>query len=325
MNNVLPWQSAQWSRLCRHVDKLAHAMLFVGQAGLGKTHFATCLAASLLCQEPKVDFQACGACKSCHLFSAGNHPDVLTVKPEAPNRAIKIDTIRQLVDFSMLSAAKKVIIIQSAENMNRAAANALLKLLEEPPAGVYIILISERPSRLLPTIRSRCQMITFPQSDHALAMRYLHENHVTDNAELLLTLTHHAPLAALALNESNALKQRQHIFQTWQAFMLQASSLTAASKQWHKFEPLDILPYLQSWLMDIIRLIISGNNAINNRDLAQVLERIAPVCHIQALFVCLDQLYQLAAILADNIALNKQLLIENLLLLSWSCLSERKN
>lgn len=159
----LPWHADTWQRLMKSRARLPHALLLQGQEGLGKGMFALRLARALLCERP-TDQGACGACHGCHLVDAGNHPDLLRVTLEEERTAITVEQIRALTDFLGLkphSAPHKVVLVMPAELMNLNAANALLKLLEEPPLGSIFVLVSSRPGRLPATIRSRCAKVVF--------------------------------------------------------------------------------------------------------------------------------------------------------------------
>ena len=159
-------------------DRLSHALLLCGPAGIGKLKFSEALASSLLCDHPLADGQACGVCTSCVWHASGNHPDYRRIRPEAfeesafdieegsasgskterkKSEQIRIDQVRALESFIQVGSHRKrrVILIEPAEAMNEATANALLKSLEEPPPGVHFLLVSHSPERLLPTVRSR--------------------------------------------------------------------------------------------------------------------------------------------------------------------------
>lgn len=162
MSAPYPWLAPAWRRLqeARSRGQLAHALLLRGRAGFGKRQFAEDLIKSLLCSSPREDFGACGACRDCSLLAAATHPDLLRVVPAEPGKGILVDAVRELGHFFTLRShygAAKVALIEPADAMNRAAANALLKLLEEPPAGACLILVADRAERLPATIRSRCQ------------------------------------------------------------------------------------------------------------------------------------------------------------------------
>jgi DNA polymerase-3 subunit delta' len=151
-------------------NALAHAYLFSGQAGIGKKKTAFALAAAVNCLNPRPE-GGCGECPSCRKVDTLGHPDVHVLVPDGDE--IKIDQIRQVqADFALkpFEGTKKVLIVDNAESMNAAAANAFLKTLEEPPGDALIILITAMPRSLLSTIRSRCQEITFqPLARNTLA------------------------------------------------------------------------------------------------------------------------------------------------------------
>ena len=105
--SLLPWQASQWQRLrgAIHQDRLPHALLLAGPRGLGVPEFAQHMAAVLLCQASSGD-EPCGHCRSCVLFAAGNHPDLFMAVPEEGARQIKVDTIRELVDYIHLNPVR---------------------------------------------------------------------------------------------------------------------------------------------------------------------------------------------------------------------------
>lgn len=170
-------QTALPQTLRDHRDRLLaarqafpHALLLAGYEGAGVEGLASALAAGLLCDRPDTAGRACGGCKACRLMAAGNHPDLFWLSPaeadesagRKASRQIRIEAVRQLIAALALSphhGAVRVSVIEPAEAMNPATANALLKVLEEPPVGNVLLLISHRPLRLLPTLRSRCLQV----------------------------------------------------------------------------------------------------------------------------------------------------------------------
>ena len=206
--NYLPWQAKIWQQLQerRDADRLPHALLLSGPAGTGKQQFAQAFAESLLCKAPDDDGSACGHCKACELIAAGSHPDWTVISPEEEGKAIKVDQIRSLSEFTSLHAhyeGFKVVIVQPAEQMNRAAANSLLKTLEEPSDNTVLILVSANPHRLLPTIRSRCQLLPFASPSRTDALAWLSPQlQQNQDAVKLLEIAAGAPLTALKLADS---------------------------------------------------------------------------------------------------------------------------
>lgn len=153
-------------RLMQAEDRLPHAMLFCGMEGVGKSLAAEALAAAELCHAP-VEGQACGHCPSCQALASSTHPDFFQMKPESETKAapaIRIEAVRKLQEDIAripLLSERRVVIMQEADKMNEAAANCLLKTIEEPAGQVVFILITSRPSALLDTIISRCMRVEF--------------------------------------------------------------------------------------------------------------------------------------------------------------------
>lgn len=188
--NVVELHSQSWSALQSRRARLPHALLMIGQRGLGKLHLAQAFAMGLLCEQPREDGLACGKCLACNWFEQGNHPDFRLLQPQAliedaeaevgkkkASQQITIDQVRGLDEFLNVGthrAGLKIVLISPADAMNRNTANALLKSLEEPSANTLFLMVSDEPLRLLPTIRSRCQVIpvavpSIPIAERALA------------------------------------------------------------------------------------------------------------------------------------------------------------
>jgi len=159
-------------------DRLPGAMLFTGEEGIGKKLFALEIARALNCRTPK-DNEACGVCSSCVRIRKLNYPTrddadewtqiIWTDHPDvglvvAPRRVLRVEQMRQIekeANYRPFEGKARVFLIDEADKLNDASANALLKVLEEPPRTSHLILITARPAMLLPTILSRCQMIRF--------------------------------------------------------------------------------------------------------------------------------------------------------------------
>ncbi|HSI57831.1 MAG TPA: DNA polymerase III subunit delta' [Ideonella sp.] len=219
----LPWLAAPLQALRDH--ERGHALILHGRAGSGLFELALRVAQAWLCEQPP---GPCGVCPGCHLTLARSHPDLKVLMPETlqqaigwnaggdsegdagdgdskarkkPSREIKVEAVRQAIDWAHTSSGRgrgKVLVLNPADAMNAVAANALLKTLEEPAAGVRLLLCVDDPERLLPTIRSRCQRVRLPAPSEAEALQWLGGQGVKDPA-VLLRASGGEPLSALAL------------------------------------------------------------------------------------------------------------------------------
>ena len=218
----LPWQLATAQDWLGAGDRFAHAWLIHGLAGIGKRSFALAAAASLLCEEPRQGL-ACGACDACRWMAAGNHPDFRRIRPEAvaaqegeateeteaqarktPSREIRVEQIRALSGWFTTATHRggwRVAVIYPAQAMNLITANALLKVLEEPPPRSVFLLTTDAPDRLLPTIVSRCRRLPLPVPDHGQSTAWLRENGVGQPDDWLAAAGG-APLRARELAQS---------------------------------------------------------------------------------------------------------------------------
>ena len=179
-------------------DRLPGALLFTGEEGIGKKRFALEIARALNCRNPK-DNEACGVCSSCVRIPKLNYPQrddadewlqiIWTDHPDvglvvAPKRVLRVEQMRQIekeANFRPFEGKARVFLIDEADKLNDASANALLKVLEEPPRTSHLILITARPAMLLPTILSRCQVIRFSPLTPDEIETHLTKNKLADN------------------------------------------------------------------------------------------------------------------------------------------------
>jgi DNA polymerase-3 subunit delta' len=237
---AMPWHAEPWEQLRRRRqrDAMPHALLLTGPAGLGKRHFLDRLQQSLLCDTP-VDDDACGRCRSCLLFMAGSHPDVIAVrlglrKDGNPRTDIVIDQIRELSSrLSMVSqlGGWQVASIDPADAMNAAASNALLKTLEEPTRQTMLILVADAPWRLPATIRSRTQRLDFHLPDHAGALAWLQAEGVAQ-PETALAAANGNPGLARAWAGAGELQQRGEVRRDLQALASGRGDAMEVAKRW---------------------------------------------------------------------------------------------
>lgn len=326
MQTILPWHQSQWTHILQHYqsDRLPHALLFCGPIGMGKRQFVQQLTEILLCNRPllptenNTQFQACGQCKPCHLIKVGNHPDLKIVSPTEVGKQIKIEQIRDLIEFCNLTPnyeRYQIVIISPAEALNRNAANSLLKLLEEPPAKTLVFLISHQPMALIATIRSRCQRINFTYPESNSVHNWLKNQLTTpQDIELLLNLSAQAPLAALALVENEDLAKRQLLFNSLATLPIKSENPLQVAEMWNKLEAEKVLQWMLSWTMDLIRYAMTQQTQyIVNQDFKEPLQRLAKQLVLQKLFAILElekEVYRLIASTTANI--KSQGLLESL-------------
>ena len=194
-----PWQLRVYQQAVESLvqGRLGHGLLLVGPAHMGKKAVAEALAQRMLCPTPSADGFACGECRGCRLFAAQQvgllttqaHGDLQRVGLEPNDKGdklrseITVDQVRKLGQWFWLSAqfgGAKVAVIEPADRLNTAAANALLKTLEEPAPNRFLLLASSRPGRLPATLRSRCQRLEFRVPPEAEACAWLRAQGVAD-------------------------------------------------------------------------------------------------------------------------------------------------
>ncbi len=281
--------------------RVPNSLLFAGDEGVGKRQFALEIAKAFVCKEP-VEHEACGVCPACrradvYVFPKSDkgddyeqvffseHPDVGTVIPFKRN--VRVDAIRDLereANFRPYEAAARFFIIDDAHKMNDAAANALLKTLEEPPATSYIFLITSRPDSLLPTIRSRCQMMRFAPvaSDEIERFLIADKAFTHDEAKLAARLARGSVGRAVSVDVAKFKTNRERMMGVLRnavetgdrAALLKISEEMNDAKNKDGFE--DNLDILESLIHDAWTLRLSGEDTrIVNTDLAGELSRIA--------------------------------------------------
>lgn len=315
-----PWQQSQQERLIGlyHAGKLPHALLLSGPAWLGKRDFAHALASILLCRRPLAG-APCGDCTGCNLIKAGTHPDFRTLVPDAArkSRSIVIEQIRALTGWMSQTSVRgglKLVIIHPAEQMNLHAANALLKCLEEPSDHTLIMLVSDLPGRLLPTIRSRCQSVNFtiPNRGDALAWLQDVEPDLQD-PEVLLGFFGGAPLAVLHGHSDEFIALRANAAKVISRLIAGVNPLEMAEKL-YKPDTARALKILHSLFLDAVRYALCNDDKyIKNSDMKDVIKVISSSLDKQTLLRVLDAIGREQAVLSSANNPNPQLLTEALL------------
>jgi len=319
---ILPWHAEPWQALVRRArdGKLPHALLLSGLRGLGKNRFAAELAKALLCLQPQADGQACTLCRSCLLYQAGTHPDYLQVRPGEEGKAIAVDQIRAMNAHLALKsqyAGYKLVIIAPAEQMNGAAANSLLKTLEEPAAHSLLILITSQPALLLATLRSRCQQIKFTAPPASLAVPWLSTFPAAgNNAPELLALAAGAPLMALDMAGSDALSRHAALLDDLDKLAQRQADPVTVAAAWLKTNLPESLAWMLSCIVDMIRMRCVGTPPyLANPEIQQRLRKLAEPLSLAQLYARLDSVTETLRLL--NRQINIQLLLEDMLI-SWN-------
>jgi DNA polymerase-3 subunit delta' len=226
----LPWQHDVAAAWLGRRERFAHAWLIHGLPGIGKRQFALAAAGSLLCEAP-VNGLACGLCVACQWLVSGTHPDLRRVRPDAmaleegagiesadeadtaspatkkaPSKEIRVEQLRGLSPWFNTATHRggwRVALIYPARAMNAISANALLKMLEEPPEHTVFLLVADAPDRLLPTLVSRCRRLPLRVPEPSLCLSWLQAQGAA-RPQLWLAAAGGAPLLALQLSQSGA-------------------------------------------------------------------------------------------------------------------------
>jgi DNA polymerase-3 subunit delta' len=345
-----PWLQDAWQALRGLQTRSAHAVLLHGAAGLGKKQLALDYAAGLLCEAPGAGGAACGQCAGCRLCLAGNHPDLRVVVPDSlaalrpassagadadeedspglesavdagaerkdkrVSREIRIEQVRALLDFVNVAAHRagmRVIVLAPAEALNTAAANALLKMLEEPPAATVFVLTCDALDPVLPTIRSRCVLLRVAAPSWPQAAAWLATLGVTDGAQRLAA-TGGAPWPA-ALEEGadplDAAARALLLDLLGQGPRLAAADVVARVPK--TIDTAGALSLLQRWGWDLLALQ-SGSSLRYHAAQLIVLTRLAALMTPSALLNWLATLGQLRR--SAEHPLNVKLVLESALL-----------
>ena len=281
------------SRLLAAGDHLAHGLILHGARGIGKGAVSAAIAQALLCETAAAERPsnlACEACPSCHWFDAGNHPDLrvvelLTSKEGKLAWEISIDQVRELEEFIGMTAFRdgaRVVLIDPAETMSVPAANALLKMLEEPGGRTWFLLVTHRPDRLPATVRSRCRSVLVPTPPHDRQRAWLaSETGVSArDAERLLAFSGGAPLHARHLADPAALTAYRSLLEAIGSLPDTASvavaDVVAGAEVGHWYG------LLQRWVADLVR-VTAGSTPRFFPDSAPRLQQLGRRCSLAGL------------------------------------------
>ncbi len=323
--DAYPWQTAELAERLRQPELWPQSLLMCGADGIGKRVLALNAARALLCDTPRADHTACGECPSCHFVAQNQHPDLMLIEPLEYGDsgeikvldAIPVDAIRRLIAFMQVSDHRqrgKIAIITPAEKLNPAAANALLKTLEEPPEGARLILVAHQWKRLPATTLSRCQRWAVPYPDEKDALNFLEAQDIAD-AATLLAQAGGAPLRALAMHDDETLE----LYQQWLATLSEPKRLSpfAIAQAWSggsrdvlKQQLARWLDVLISWVHDLAR-VQGGGVPRYHPEYQEAIHRLTPMLADAALFRYYHKLLQQRRWLSHP--LQPRLIVESLL------------
>jgi DNA polymerase-3 subunit delta' len=251
-----PWHDSSWEKFvtARSRNHLPHALLISGSEGIGKLGFAKKIVNALLCTSP-VDNQACQNCKSCKTYQANANPDFINIELLEDKQQISVDQIRKLSDFINYTRsynAYRVVLINPVERMNKNAANSLLKSLEEPAENTVIILVATSLGNILPTIKSRCQLLTLPSPSNQQASLWVKEYSKHTNPEVLLSIANGQPLTALTITDDE-IQNRVELAADLLSICKKQITVTEIAKKWEKQDHAMLLNWQITWLQKFIK------------------------------------------------------------------------
>ncbi len=338
-----PWHETLWSTLERQFDRLPHALLLYGRPGLGKHAFAVQLAQALLCAQPQTG-GACGKCQACQLFISGTHPDLHVLQPEAVAESaedlgsryavrypasdrkrerasadITIYQIRCLIEDAQgrpFISRRKVLLLSPAEAMNLNAANSLLKLLEEPPPGSMLLLVTSHLARLPATIRSRCSHILFktPPRDAGLAWLESRTGGKSESTSRLLKLAGGAPLLAKSLMDEGFAEIRAGLLQDLDNLRAGREDPIACAARWKTAAGIrHCLGLLHGFVSDLIKASLGAPApALANPEATAHLKRDENKYKLSELYIFIDVIHEYYRLLGSP--LDELLTLEDVLI-----------
>jgi DNA polymerase-3 subunit delta' len=233
--------------------RLAHGLLVHEDPGAGGLDFARWIAQLVNCRQP--ERAPCGECQQCRWIAADQHPDVMRLSPEEDSQYIKIEQVRALIDEMALTAhgnGYKVAILTPAHSLYPHAAQALLKTLEEPPARTLLLLVTSQPSRLLPTVRSRCSRVRLVGPTRAEAARFLEAARGTGPWAEAIAATGAGPFALLDADPAALAQLRNETVTTLNDIGSGNLQPPAVADRWARGDLAMRLACLESWVTERI-------------------------------------------------------------------------
>ncbi len=315
---AFPWLTEATHHLTRYIElnRFPQALMVIARSDFGQRTLIENYINALLCTQITARGSACGQCSNCKLILAGSHPDVKWVTPEQ-GKQIGIDKIRELTTQLMLKpqfAGWRVAVIEQAEMLTQASANAFLKFLEEPTERTMLILIASSSNSLPATIRSRCQLLSVAQPSREVALAWL-ATQAIHSPQSYLDMANGSPIQALHYAELNLLEIYQSCYQDWIAAGLGKANIVAVAEKWDKQEQPGfsmLIIWMMQWLNGLIRELYKVDHIFDGQD---NLQELVKKLDLNKVFQFYDGL--LWARKQESGQLNKQVLIEKLLI-TWS-------
>lgn len=298
-----------------------HALLIQALPGMGDDALIWGISRWLMCKRPD-GLKSCGECHSCQLMLAATHPDWYRLEAEKGKSSLGIDAVRSVTEKLYHHAQQggaKIVWLPDAGQLTEAAANALLKTLEEPPKNTWFLLSSREPSRLLPTLRSRCLLWHVAPPAEAQSLQWLQKHSAASLNELTaaLRLSAGAPAAALALLDDKTWQQRQRVCEALPN-ALQGDMLSLLPALHHD-DAAQRIGWLCSLLMDAVKWQQGGGQFISNVDRQTDVMRIASLLPTSAIDASLRQWIICRDRLLNVVAVNRELLLVDQLL-GWEAM-----
>ena len=308
------WLGAEMAALqaAYQSNHLSHGLLIHEAPGAGGNWLAKWIASLVMCQ--KVAQAPCGQCPGCHRVATSQHPDLLVLQPEEESTQIKIEQIRGLSEELSLTAHQgryKVGVITPADSLNRFAANALLKTLEEPPVRTLLMLVVTQPSRLPATILSRCQRVRIRAPARPEAVAWLQATKGPANWDAVLDTLGDAPMLAAEVDPKAVLDIGQEVRQTLNDAVVGGGDPVATADRWSRSELPLRLRCIENWLTDQIRAHSGSDGLLTKVGAATHSPRAKPVLNMGYLFELMDGVRELKSALDSPI--NKGLALEAVL------------
>lgn len=311
---VPAWLAGQTAALAaaRRAGRLAHALIVHEAPGAGGEWLALWAARLVLCE--RTGEAPCGDCPACRRVLGSGHPDLSVVRPLEESQQLRIEQVRDLAaELALTSHAGgyKVGILTPADALNRFAANALLKTLEEPPLRTLLILVATQPSRLPATVRSRCQVLRVPAPPRSEATDWLRRLRGELDWGGALDILGVAPMLLAQADPAAIAEVGADARRTLAAMVAGRADPLAAAERWARSETALRLRCCENWLTERIRAGCGAGGLMTEMGAGAHLPQPGAVLNIRELFGLLDEVRELRATL--DVPLNRALALEALL------------